>query len=44
MPSWGSKSITYMSDLRVLHEGEGKLCFISKTYAKTPIDMTEGKR
>jgi hypothetical protein len=33
-----------MSDLRVLHEGEGKLCFIFKTYAKTPIDMTEGKR
>jgi hypothetical protein len=32
-----------MSDLRVLHEGEGKLCFILKTYAKTPIDMTEEK-
>jgi hypothetical protein len=32
-----------MSDLRVLQEGEGKLCFIFKTYAKTPIDLIEEK-
>jgi hypothetical protein len=34
----------YISDLRVLQEGEGKLCFTFKTYAKTPIDLTEGSR
>jgi hypothetical protein len=43
MPWCGSTNTIYISDLRVLQE-EGKLCFIFKTYAKTPIDLTKGRR